>query len=38
MAEAQAAVLAIEASKTLTFDRDQMLSEANRNKIAVWGV
>ena len=38
MAEAQAAVLAIEAGKTLTFDRDQMLSEANRNKIAVWGV
>jgi hypothetical protein len=38
MAEAQAAVLAIEAGKTLTFDRDQMLSEANRAKIAVWGV
>jgi hypothetical protein len=38
MVEAQAAVLAIEAGKTLTFDRDQMLSEANRNKIAVWGM
>ncbi len=38
MAEAQAAVLALEAHKTLTFDRDQMLTAANRNKIAVWGV
>jgi DUF1009 family protein len=38
MIEAQAAVLALEAGKTLTFDRDQMLTEANRAKIAVWGV
>ena len=38
MAEARAAVLAIEAGKTLTFDREQMLSEAIRQKIAVWGV
>ena len=38
MTEAQAAVLALEADKTLTFDRDQMLTAANRNKIAVWGV
>jgi UDP-2,3-diacylglucosamine hydrolase len=38
MIEAQAAVLALEAHKTLTFDRDQMLTAANRNKIAVWGV
>ena len=38
MAEAKAAVLAIEAGKTLTFDRDQMQAEANRSKIAIWGV
>jgi UDP-2,3-diacylglucosamine hydrolase len=38
MIEAKAAVLALEAGKTLTFDRDQMLTEANRAKIAVWGV
>ncbi|MFI5330533.1 MAG: LpxI family protein [Desulfobaccales bacterium] len=38
MIEAQATVLALEAGKTLTFDRDQMLTAANRNKIAVWGV
>jgi len=38
MIEAKSAVLALEAGKTLTFDRDQMLTEANRNKIAVWGV
>ncbi len=38
MIEAQAAVLALEAHKTLTFDRDQMLTAANRAKIAVWGV
>jgi DUF1009 family protein len=37
MAEAKAAVLALEAGKTLAFDRDQMLTEANRAKIAVWG-
>jgi DUF1009 family protein len=38
MTEAQAAVLAIEAGKTLTFDREQMQAEANRAKIAIWGV
>lgn len=38
LTEAQAAVLALEAHKTLTFDRDQMLTNANCNKIAVWGV
>ena len=38
MTAAQASVLALEADKTLTFDRDQMLAAANRNKIAVWGV
>jgi DUF1009 family protein len=38
MTEARAAVLALEAGKTLTFDRDQMLAAANRSKIAVWGV
>ena len=38
MTAAQATVLALEAHKTLTFDRDQMLTAANRAKIAVWGV
>jgi hypothetical protein len=38
MAEAQATVLAIEAGKTLTFDRPLMLAAADRHKIAVWGV
>ena len=38
MTAAQATVLALEAGKTLTFDRDQMLTAANRAKIAVWGV
>ena len=37
MIEAQAAVLALEAHKTLTFDRDQMLTAANRAKIACSG-
>ena len=32
MTEAQAAVLALEAHKTLTFDRDQMLTAANRSQ------
>ena len=32
MTEAQAAVLALEAGKTLTFDRDQMLTAANRTQ------
>jgi DUF1009 family protein len=38
MIEAQSAVLALEAGKTLTFDRPQMLTTANQAKIAVWGV
>jgi UDP-2,3-diacylglucosamine hydrolase len=38
MIAAQTAVLAIEAQKTLTFDRPQMLAAANQAKIAVWGV
>lgn len=38
MQEVKAAVLAIEAGKTLIFDRDQMLEIASRAKIAVWGL
>jgi DUF1009 family protein len=38
MTESQASVLALEVGKTLTFDREQMLTTANRAKIAVWGV
>jgi len=38
MFETQAAVLALEAGKTLTFDRPEMLTQANRAKIVVWGV
>jgi hypothetical protein len=38
MIEAGAAVLALEAGKTLTFDREQMIDAANRAKIIVWGV
>ncbi len=38
MIEAKAAVLAIEAGKTLTFDRELMLAAADRARIAVWGV
>ncbi|MBM4272991.1 MAG: LpxI family protein [Deltaproteobacteria bacterium] len=38
MAEVKAAVLAVEAGKTLIFDRDEMLAAAHRAKIAVWGL
>ena len=37
MQEAKAAVLAVEAGKTLIFDRDEMLELADRAKIAVVG-
>lgn len=38
MVAARAAVLAIEAGKTLTFDRPLMLAEAQPARIAIWGV
>lgn len=38
MAEVKAAVLAVEAGKTLIFNRPEMLAAADRTKIAVWGV
>jgi DUF1009 family protein len=38
MQEAGAKVLAIEAGKTLMFDRAEMLKQADRAGIAVWGV
>lgn len=38
MAEVEAGVLAVEAGKTLMFDREDMLALADRLKIAVWGV
>ena len=38
MREVKAAVLAIEAGKTLIFNRDEMLEIAGRAKIAVWGL
>jgi UDP-2,3-diacylglucosamine hydrolase len=38
MAEVAAAVLAVEAGKTLIFDRAEMLAAADRAKIAVWGI
>jgi DUF1009 family protein len=38
MAEAKAAVLAVDAGKSLMFDREEMLKEADRAGIAVWGV
>ncbi|MHB8066374.1 MAG: LpxI family protein [Desulfobaccales bacterium] len=38
MAEVKAAVLAVEAGRTLMFDRAEMLQEADRAGIAVWGV
>jgi len=38
MAEAKAAVLAVEAGKSLMFNRAEMLQEADRAGIAVWGV
>jgi DUF1009 family protein len=38
MREVEAGVLAVEAGKTLIFDRDEMLALADRASIAVWGV
>ena len=38
MAEVKAAVLAIEAGKTLIFDRPEMRALADRAGIAVWGL
>ena len=38
MAEAQAAVLAVEAGKTLIFDRPEMVNLADEADIAVWGL
>jgi DUF1009 family protein len=38
MAEVQAAVLAVEAGKSLMFNRAEMVKEADRAGIAVWGV
>jgi UDP-2,3-diacylglucosamine hydrolase len=37
MADAKAAVLAVEAGKTLTFDRAEMLAAASQARIAIWG-
>jgi UDP-2,3-diacylglucosamine hydrolase len=38
MQEVKAAVLAIEAGKTLIFNREEMLETADRARIAVWGL
>jgi len=38
MQEVKAAVLAVEAGKTLIFDREDMLRQAGRARIAVWGL
>jgi UDP-2,3-diacylglucosamine hydrolase len=38
MREVEAGVLAVEAGKTLMFDRQTMISLADQAKIAVWGV
>jgi DUF1009 family protein len=38
MQEVQAGVLAVEAGKTLIFDREEMLALADKAGIAVWGV
>ncbi len=38
LTEAKAAVLAVEAGKTLIFDRTEMLAAADRANIAVWGI
>jgi DUF1009 family protein len=38
MAEVEAGVLAIEAGKTLIFDRDEMVAQADQAGIAIWGV
>ncbi len=38
MAAVKAAVLALEAGKTLIFDREEMIRLADRAKIAIWGL
>jgi DUF1009 family protein len=38
MQEVKAAVLAIEANKTLMFNRTEMQEIANQAKIAIWGL
>jgi DUF1009 family protein len=38
MAEVKAAVLAVDAGKTLMFNREEMLKEADHTGIVVWGV
>lgn len=38
MTEVRAGVLALEAGKTLMFNRPEMIAEADRAKIAVWGM
>jgi hypothetical protein len=38
MQEVKAAVLAVEAGKTLIFDRPEMLKAADQAGIAVWGI
>jgi len=38
MAEVKAAALAVEAGKTLIFNREEMLEAAHRAKIVVWGL
>jgi DUF1009 family protein len=38
MREVNAAVLAVEAGKTLIFDRAEMLQAADQAGIAVWGI
>jgi DUF1009 family protein len=38
MAEVKAAALAVEAGKTLIFDRPEVLKAAARAKIAIWGI
>jgi len=38
LAEVKAAVLAVDAGKSLIFDRAAMLQEAGRHRIAVWGI
>jgi hypothetical protein len=38
LAEVKAAVLAVEAGKTLIFNKEDMLRRADRAKIAVWGL
>jgi DUF1009 family protein len=38
MREVQAAALAVEAGKTLLFDREEMLKAAAQARIAVWGI